>query len=215
MAKIVLMRLSCLKRFMSWISIGGLFAWLYFTISTVSLIFPSPRWLKISNLYRGISYPLITNSFLISLQFGIYDNLRNNDHSITTSASAAGLCLAIVSTPIDCFKIRRQTFSKNIYKNPFVGILPTIYREIPANIIYFNTYYRLKNEMSIQLKFENPKMVSTHEIPDEVKIVFPIADAFKSAGFSKPLKRDTQIAKFIPPQLGSEAAALQTATWLI
>lgn len=104
---------------------------------------------KISNLYRGISYPLITNSSLISLQFGIYDNLRKNNYSITTSAAGAGLCLGILSTPIDLFKIRKQTFSNNIYKKPFVGILPTLYREIPANIIYFNTYYKLKKEVSI------------------------------------------------------------------
>ena len=28
------------------------------------------------NLYKGISYPLVTNSMLVSVQFDVYDNLR-------------------------------------------------------------------------------------------------------------------------------------------
>ena len=55
-------------------------------------------------------------------------------------------------TPIDRFKIKRQTFSKNIYHKPFTGLLPTLLREVPANIIYFNSYYYLKeNNYSILL----------------------------------------------------------------
>ena len=72
-----------------------------------------------------------------------------------------------------------------------------------------------KSEMEIQLKFENPKVVSIHEIPDEIKVVFPNGDAFKSAGFGKALKSGTQVVKFIPPQLGSEAPALQATTSVI
>ena len=104
-----------------------------------------------SNLYRGISYPLVTNTLIVSSQFGVYDYLKKEGHCSTRSAIGAGICTGLISTPIDLFKIRKQTFAKNLYQKPFSGLLPTLYREIPANIIYFNVYYSLKDYTSIPI----------------------------------------------------------------
>ena len=38
---------------------------------------------SIRNLYNGIRYPLFTSTLLVSLQFGIYDNYRKNNYSLT------------------------------------------------------------------------------------------------------------------------------------
>ena len=102
------------------------------------------------NLYKGISYPLITNSMLVSVQFGVYDNLRKLGYNDYISSSSAGVITGLITSPIDRFKIKKQILSKNIYNNPFKGLSLTLSREIPANIIYFNSYnYFRNNDFSI------------------------------------------------------------------
>lgn len=101
--------------------------------------------LNLKNLYRGMSYPLITNTFLVSLQFGVYNNFKENGYSNLTSSMFAGLATGITSSPIDRFKIKRQIQATSIYNNPFKGISLTLSREVPANIIYFGTYTNMRN----------------------------------------------------------------------
>jgi solute carrier family 25 (mitochondrial carnitine/acylcarnitine transporter), member 20/29 len=96
--------------------------------------------LNYKNLYKGISYPLITNSLLVSIQFGVYNKFKNNGYNEIISSGSAGLVTGIISSPLDRFKIKRQLLSNEIYNKPFKGVHLTIYREVPANIIYFNTY---------------------------------------------------------------------------
>tara|TARA_B100001248_G_C27380400_1_gene456636 strand:+ start:357 stop:1004 length:648 start_codon:yes stop_codon:yes gene_type:complete len=108
--------------------------------------------LNIKNLYKGISYPLVTNSILTSLQFGCYNYFKKRDNTDTISSAATGLVISFVSSPIDRFKIKKQILSSNIYNKPFKGLYLTISREIPANVIYFNTYnYMRSNEYNILL----------------------------------------------------------------
>ena len=105
--------------------------------------------LNFNNLYKGISYPLITNSFLVSIQFGVFDYLRDKNYSITSSSFCAGIFTGILSTPIDRFKIKKQILSKNVYSQPMKGISLSLFREIPANIVYFNSYYFFKDKYGI------------------------------------------------------------------
>lgn len=106
--------------------------------------------INLKNLYNGCSYPLFTNSIIISLEFGIFNYFRNQDYSITVSGMLAGSISGIVATPIDRRKILKQTFgNSNIYNRPFKGLPFVLARDIPATSLYFNSYYYFKDKTSI------------------------------------------------------------------
>jgi solute carrier family 25 carnitine/acylcarnitine transporter 20/29 len=107
--------------------------------------------LKLKYLYSGCTYPLLSNSIIISLEFGVFNYFRNKDYSITTAGMLAGSATSVVMAPIDRFKIKKQILSNNIYKNPYKGFQYVLAREIPATAIYFNSYYYLKESASILL----------------------------------------------------------------
>lgn len=100
---------------------------------------------NLKNLYQGISYPLITNSLTVSIQFGIYSRLKNNNCNEIISSSGAGLITGLITSPIDRFKIKKQILAKDIYSQPFKGLHLTLLREVPANIIYFGSYNYMRN----------------------------------------------------------------------
>lgn len=106
--------------------------------------------IKLTNLYRGISYPLLTNSCVTSLNFSVYSYMRekfNTSHMI--SGGVSGIATGIVLTPIELYKIRRQLFVKSPVK-PTKGFSSCLLREIPAFASYFSTYHYLKeNNWSI------------------------------------------------------------------
>jgi solute carrier family 25 carnitine/acylcarnitine transporter 20/29 len=101
--------------------------------------------LNFKNLYQGISYPLVTNSITVSIQFGVYSKLKNNNFNEIISSAGAGFVTGFMSSPIDRFKIKKQILAKDIYAKPFKGMSLTLLREVPANIIYFGTYNYLRN----------------------------------------------------------------------
>mgnify|MGYP000985762830 CR=1 FL=1 len=105
--------------------------------------------LNFKNLYKGISYPLFTNSFITSIQFGVFNTLRNKDNSLLMSSVGSGIFTGVITTPIDRFKIKKQISAAKIYYKPFKGITLSLLREIPANIIYFNIYYYFREEYGI------------------------------------------------------------------
>lgn len=108
--------------------------------------------LKPQYLYNGCMYPLLTNSIIISLEFGIFNYFRNNNYSITTSGMLAGVATSMVMAPIDKFKIKKQILSSSyIYKNPYKGFQYVMLREVPATALYFNSYYYFKEKTSVMV----------------------------------------------------------------
>lgn len=106
--------------------------------------------LKVKNLYKGISYPLLTTGLLCSVNFGVYSHVNNN-YSNFISGCVAGLVSGTIQTPIDYYKIKKQLLIKK-KSNPFTGFLPCLMREIPAFGIYFSSYnYFLQNDIPIVL----------------------------------------------------------------
>ena len=104
--------------------------------------------LKIKNLYRGLSYPLLTSGLLCSINFGTY-NYFNNTYSHFVAGSFTGFVLGIIETPIDHYKIKKQLFIKKS-RNPFVGTMACVMREVPTFGIYFSSYnYFLENDYSV------------------------------------------------------------------
>ena len=84
---------------------------------------------NIIQLYKGISFPLITNSIVIGSQFYLYHNY---------SSIIAGIVSGLMITPIDYFKIQKQTNINYKYKIKIPkGYNITLMRETLAVPIYF------------------------------------------------------------------------------
>ena len=80
-------------------------------------------------LFHGLSFPLITNSFITGLQFYFFEN-----HPLYM-----GLASALVITPVEYYKTHKQVFNKYELKIPR-GFPITFLRENIALNIYFNSY---------------------------------------------------------------------------
>jgi solute carrier family 25 carnitine/acylcarnitine transporter 20/29 len=106
--------------------------------------------LNIVNLYKGISYPMIQNPLLVSTSFFSNHYLKEKTDNVYFSSSVTGIISGIISTPIDKYKIMNQqkleyrlsipNFVKS-YKN--INIM--MFREIPANFIYYSSFEAMKN----------------------------------------------------------------------
>jgi solute carrier family 25 carnitine/acylcarnitine transporter 20/29 len=106
---------------------------------------------NISNLYRGITSPLIGVGIEKALVFGTYNYCRSSNLSIPISGALSGLVASVVVSPYERIKILRQTnqvISLKMCLSPpflFKGIGTTFTREVPGFAIYFYTYESLKN----------------------------------------------------------------------
>lgn len=120
-------------------------------------------------LYRGISYPLLMNSFSTSILFGNYDYFLNKTNNKLISGILTGVISSIILTPFDYKKIQLQLQippnaqqtpntlntpntpntlnALNNIKKYYTGFAYTLTREIIAIPVYFYTYHYL-NEMT-------------------------------------------------------------------
>ena len=95
------------------------------------------------NLYKGLKYPLVSNSLLVGIQFDLY--YRYN-------SIIAGIVSSVIITPLDHFKISRQNKIKTDFygmiKNFKKGYPITVTREPMALSIYFGTYDYMKYKIN-------------------------------------------------------------------
>ena len=95
------------------------------------------------NLYRGIKYPLISNIFITSGVFGVYNYLLNKTNNNFLSGFIAGSLVSPIINISDIYKIKFQnkvSISMPIYK----GFHMTFLRESIACGIYFSSYCYFK-----------------------------------------------------------------------
>jgi solute carrier family 25 carnitine/acylcarnitine transporter 20/29 len=102
------------------------------------------------SLFSGLKYPLITGSLLTSIQFTAaavaIDEL--NKQNIGTCANTlggamAGVTSGILTSPVDKYKIGKQT-QTNLSR---YGLTSCLLREIPACAIYFGSYPEIKERI--------------------------------------------------------------------
>ena len=112
---------------------------------------------NIKNLYKGILYPLLQNPLIVSGSMATNHIIKEETNNIYLSSSISGIFTALVICPLDKFKIMRQQHieyelnCKNIKKS-FRNLDLCMYREVPATIIYFSSYNKLKeNDVPIFL----------------------------------------------------------------
>ena len=104
----------------------------------------------ISNLYKGISSPLIGVGIEKAIVFGTYNFMQNKGYNNTVSGGISGLMASVIVTPYERIKILQQTNQKmtlhTFYPNNlYRGISATFTREVPGFAIYFTTYENLKD----------------------------------------------------------------------
>lgn len=104
--------------------------------------------IRIKNLYKGLTYPLLFDTFAGSLLFGTYYNLRKNNFSKEESSLITGIIVGTVMTPFDVYKIKNQCQIKKEI-NLFRGLHFTVGREIIGNYIYFATYDYFRSEYKL------------------------------------------------------------------
>lgn len=165
--------------------------------------------------YRGVSYPLILNSFIVGIQF---------DTFYSYGSICSGITSGLILTPFDYYKTNKQIYNKKIFIpksiNQFKYVdLPkgfniTICREIIALSIYFKSYDYLKNN-NYNILFSGGVAGSLSWLLsypiDTIKTRYQLGQSYKEAFNNKNLWRGlpiTLLRAFIINGLGFYCAEL-------
>ena len=102
-----------------------------------------------SLLFRGISYPLLTNSMVVSVGFGSYNLGKSYIDNTLFGSLCAGMSTAPILFLSDVGKTRRQTGQKVRISDFFKtrGYFTTNLREVAALTFYFSSYNYMKDEL--------------------------------------------------------------------
>ena len=129
-------------------SVGGIQILFGHPFDTIKTNIQANKNINIYKLYKGVSYPFFTNSFINSFVFGSYSYIYKETNNHFISGFISGLFVGPIITPIDKLKINQQIGNilyKNKYRNLFTGIYITSLRESFGTGIYFSSYNYFKN----------------------------------------------------------------------
>lgn len=104
--------------------------------------------LKMGNLYRGVSAPIVGIAFEKLIVFGFYGECKKYGLSDALSGLIGGFASTLVVVPVDRIKILMQNKEKLNFslfkpKSLYKGFSITLFRETPGFGIYFTTYNTL------------------------------------------------------------------------
>ena len=106
---------------------------------------------NMTNLYKGIKYPLIQNSLISSIIFSNNEYLKKKLPNQYASNACTALLTSFIICPCDKFKIMNQQklnypfHVRNIlYSYKDIGIVSA--RKFPGIFIYFSTYQKCKEK---------------------------------------------------------------------
>ena len=97
---------------------------------------------SVTNLYKGIKYPLVIGTFVTGVQFASYNWLNKYTKSDTLCGAFSGIFTGLCFSPIDKYKLTSQLGTT---KSQF-GLTTCLMREIPAGAIYFGSYSYLREK---------------------------------------------------------------------
>ena len=108
--------------------------------------------LNVSQLLRGIKYPMIASVISNTAFFGNYDILYKYTNSTWISGGLTGAIGALVLNPFEIRKVRQQYVLQpdkfRGHSGIYGGLNYTITREVIGNAFYFTAYYYSKNELN-------------------------------------------------------------------
>jgi len=130
---------------------------------------------KNNRLFNGLTPVLLTNSLLTGAQFYLYEKY---------SPTMLGFGSALLTTPIEYYKIQKQTFGKY----PSINTIPkgftiTFLRETIALNCYFNLYHYLEKPLGVFISGGIAGSMSwllTYQI-DTIKSRIQAGDSFEKA----------------------------------
>lgn len=104
-----------------------------------------------TNLYKGISAPLLGVGIEKAIVFGTYNYMMSKTDNIPLSGALSGLVASLVVTPYERIKILKQNSQVIAFRDLnirflYKGFTPTFFREMPGFAIYFTTYEYLKKK---------------------------------------------------------------------
>jgi len=98
-----------------------------------------------TNLYKGITYPLLNSMFVGYALFGLVDEINIYYNNYFISGGLSGIFIFPIIQVSEYWKINAQ-MHKNIYfKYFYVGSYSTLIRESIASSIYFGGYHCLND----------------------------------------------------------------------
>lgn len=101
-----------------------------------------------SNLFKGIHYSIISNSFERGIQFGLYEKLKIKNNNLTCSINAS-LISTLISLPYNIILLRKTILSSsiNIPKYTFYKTIGFEYtRNLSGSSIFLYSYNYLKDK---------------------------------------------------------------------
>ena len=103
--------------------------------------------MRVLNFFKGLTFPLIGNSFIVGTHFYVYNNYKNTMPAFCVGG-LAGLCSSFIVNPVELIRIKMQLSDKmsnnKKYKNSFVCM---------KNIIQHNGIIGLfKGQLSTSLR---------------------------------------------------------------
>ena len=101
---------------------------------------------NLNTLFKGLSAPLLFNSSIISIQFGLNNYFYNYTNNYFISGFFAGSISSIFVNPIEVYKVRLQNNKKFVKEQMFRGFHLCFLREGIGNLFYFGTYNYLMNK---------------------------------------------------------------------
>lgn len=114
----------------------------------------------IKNLYRGVGYPLVASSFLVSFNYGITMKFYQENKSYILSGFYGGLVTGAITAPIEYLKVNSQanpstnlTSIKDIKIKNKIGFTSTMAREGVGFPVYYQTYYYFKEKYQMSSFF--------------------------------------------------------------
>jgi hypothetical protein len=108
--------------------------------------------MKSRDYYRGISYPIISNSIINGILFPVYNySLEKTNNNTIISGMIAGVTVSPIIYAFDMGKVLRQVqkpITLSIFRG-LPGIQVTFGREMMAFSVYFTSYDYFKNKCEI------------------------------------------------------------------
>lgn len=104
--------------------------------------------IKLGNLYRGVSTPIIGIGLEKLIVFGFYSECKKLGFNEGISGLVGGFASTLIVVPVDRIKIimqNKETMTKSLFtpRSLYKGFSITLFRETPGFGIYFSTYTKL------------------------------------------------------------------------
>lgn len=104
-----------------------------------------------SQIYRGVSYPMVCSGVIASSTFGVNEYVAHRlNCSHFYSGFIAGACSSLLVTPTEYCKVSRQVRQPIVLRSLMRGFVPTFWRESIAFSLYFGLYRWLQTERGYQ-----------------------------------------------------------------